>query len=270
MGSRRAARRAGAAAASNTAAHRTGAAADAGSPGSTWNRSERNRRAAPRDPAIPSATPAAVQRAADARSCARSVRAWPPGPSRNAQIAPPAHRETRASGPGNQAGGSRADGAYDWETYYAVIGELDAGIGRVVDAVEKSGQWDSTLILSIGHNGYLCGSRGLQGKVHPWEASIRVPFMAAGGLVARGIRSGAAVASIDVPATILDCAGVRPSHKLAGKSMRAVLAGGRFSREAAFSSWNDGRPEALAIRQAVEPYRLASFCRETIDNKSVI
>jgi arylsulfatase A-like enzyme len=180
---------------------------------------------------------------------------------RNAQLAPPAHPKTRpASPPGGLKKGpkaGRADGAYDWETYYAVITELDAGIGRVVEAIEKSGQWDNTLILLIGDNGYLCGSKGLQGKVYPWEESIRIPFLASGGKVPRAAVSDAPVASIDIPATILDFAGVRSSHKLSGSSLRSALTGGKFPRDAAFAAWNDGRPEALMIRMAVEPYRVA-------------
>jgi N-acetylglucosamine-6-sulfatase len=179
---------------------------------------------------------------------------------RNTAIAPPAHPksqpESRPDGVRRGPGGARADGAFDWETYYAVISELDAGIGRVVKAVEQSGQWDNTLIIFVGDNGYLCGSKGLQGKVHAWEESIRVPFLVAGGLVRRPGNSHAAVASIDIPATILDVAGIRSSHRLSGASLRSTFNGGRFARDAAFSCWNDGRPEALAVRRAVEPYRL--------------
>jgi arylsulfatase A-like enzyme len=145
--------------------------------------------------------------------------------------------------------------AFDWETCYAVISELDAGIGRVADAVEKSGQWNNTLILLLGDNGYLCGSKGLNGKVYPWEESIRVPFIAAGGLVAKFGRSEAPVASVDVPATMLDVAGIRSGHKLSGTSLRPAWSGGKFARDAAFASWQDGRAKALSAGYAVEPYR---------------
>jgi len=179
---------------------------------------------------------------------------------RNAQIAPPNHPKVtpvpRRSGTKKGLDGGRTDGAYDWETYYAVISEMDAAIGRVVSAIEQSGQWNNTLILFIGDNGYLCGSKGLQGKVYPWEESVRIPFLASGGLVKQSPKSDAAVASVDVPATILDYAGIRSTHKLAGTSMRSVLTGGKFTRDVAFASWNDGRPEGLAIRTPVEPYRL--------------
>ncbi|MBM3784129.1 MAG: hypothetical protein FJW30_07195 [Acidobacteria bacterium] len=160
---------------------------------------------------------------------------------RNATLTPPNHPRTESK--------------FDWATYYAVITELDAHIGRVADAIEKAGQWENTLLIVMGDNGYLAGTKGLNGKVHAWETSLRAPFLAAGGPVKTQGPNRAAVASIDVPATLLDYAGVRSSHTLSGTSLRGALSGGKFPRQAAFSCWNDGRPEGLAIRVAVEPYR---------------
>ncbi|MDZ4797428.1 MAG: sulfatase-like hydrolase/transferase [Bryobacteraceae bacterium] len=166
----------------------------------------------------------------------------------NAELAPPNHPKPKPNAPGKP---------YDWATYYAVITELDANIGRVVDAIEKSGQWNNTLILFLGDNGYLAGSKGLQGKVYPWEESVRVPFVAAGGPVAKAGVSNACVASVDIPATMLDYAGIQPAQKLSGVSMKGLLSGrGKFPRDEAFSTWVDGRPEALTVNQAIEPYRL--------------
>mgnify|MGYP005846839025 CR=1 FL=1 len=161
---------------------------------------------------------------------------------RNDRIAPPGHPRNSVT--------------FDWETYYAVITHLDEAIGRLAAAVEKAGLWKNTLIVFLGDNGYLCGVKGLQGKVHPWEASIRVPFFACGGAVLGRGKIGAPVASVDLPATFLDCAGVEAAYRLAGRSLRPELDKGRSQREAAFAVWNDGRPEGLATRRAVEPYRL--------------
>jgi len=102
----------------------------------------------------------------------------------------------------------------------------------------------------------MCGTKGLQGKVYPWEESIRVPYFASGGVVRARGKLDAPVASIDLPATFLDYAGVRPAYALAGRSLRPELEQGRSKREAAFAAWNDPRPEALVIRRAVEPYRV--------------
>ena len=165
-----------------------------------------------------------------------------PYAGRNDTIAPPAH--------------PRGGPPFDWATYYAVITHLDEAVGRVVSAIEKSGRWQNTLIVFLGDNGYLCGTKGLQGKVEPWEESIRVPYFASGGIVRARAKIDAPVASVDLPATFLDYAGVRAARPLAGTSLRRELETGQSKRRAAFAVWNDGRPEALAVRRSVEPYRV--------------
>ncbi|MBL8241620.1 MAG: sulfatase-like hydrolase/transferase, partial [Bryobacterales bacterium] len=146
--------------------------------------------------------------------------------------------------------------SFDWSTYYAVISHLDAHIGRVLAAIEAKGQWNNTLIVFLGDNGFLCGTKGLNGKVHPWEESIRVPYIVSGGPVKARGANAAPVASVNLPATFLDYAGVTPAYPLAGTSLKPLLSNQPASHEHAFASWVDPRPEALAIKQAVEPYRL--------------
>lgn len=157
-------------------------------------------------------------------------------------IAPPAHAP----------GGSR----FDWLTYYSVITHLDEGIGKVLEVIDRRELWDNTLVFVLGDNGFMCGARGINGKVVPYEESVRIPFLAAGGRVRRRGAFDMPVASIDLPATWLDYAGISPAYPLAGRSLRRVLEGGSPDRDAAFVSWADGRPTALATGKPVEPYRL--------------
>jgi arylsulfatase A-like enzyme len=145
---------------------------------------------------------------------------------------------------------------FDWLTYYSVISHLDEAIGRVVSEVDARKLWENTYIFFLGDNGFMCGTRGWNGKVVPWEESVRVPFCAAGAGIRRRVRSDAAVTSIDLPATWLDLGGVRPAYKLSGRSMTRLLRTGAGGPQAAFSVWADGRPEALTPNRAVEPYRL--------------
>ncbi len=84
-----------------------------------------------------------------------------------------------------------------------------------------------------------------------------MPYFVSGGLVRARGNQDAPVASIDLPASFLDYAGVRAAYPMAGRSLREEIERGRSKREAAFAVWNDGRPEALVIRRAVEPYRVA-------------
>lgn len=144
---------------------------------------------------------------------------------------------------------------FDWQTYYAVISHLDFHIGRLLDELDRTRASSNTYVVFLGDNGYLCGSKGLNGKVHPWEESLRVPFLIAGPGVRKGVVSKSMATSIDLPATWLDMAGVRSARPLAGRSLVTELRSGRGGPAEGFSVWDDGRPEALAIRKAVQPYR---------------
>ncbi|MDX1983222.1 MAG: sulfatase-like hydrolase/transferase, partial [Bryobacteraceae bacterium] len=159
-----------------------------------------------------------------------------------AELAPPLHPK----------GGSK----FDWATYYGVITHLDAAVGRLVQAVKSAGQWDNTAIFFMGDNGYMSGTRKWNGKVRHWDESVRIPFLAAGGLVKKSGNVSSPVASIDLPATWLDLARVKPAYPLAGRSVASYLRTGRGKHQAAFSVWDDGRPEGLAVKVPVEPYRL--------------
>ena len=159
-----------------------------------------------------------------------------------ASLAPPTHPKS-AKG-------------YDWITYYSVITHLDEAVGRVIAALEKAGLWDNTLIVFLGDNGFMCGAKGLGGKVVPWDPSVRVPYLASGGLVKARGKLDAPVASVDLPATFLDYAGVKPAYPLSGQSLRQELTTGKSKREACFATWADGRPNALATGKPVEPFRL--------------
>jgi len=155
------------------------------------------------------------------------------------------------SPPAHPPGGRK----FDWETYYAVITHLDEAIGRLIGAVESAGQWENTLVVFLGDNGYLCGTKGLQGKVEAWEESVRVPMIVSGGQTRGRGKLEAPVASVDLPATFLDVAGVKPAAPLAGASLREEIDTARSMRTESFAAWDDGRPEALLVPRAVEPYR---------------
>lgn len=153
---------------------------------------------------------------------------------------------------------------FDWATYYAVISHLDAAVGHLVDAVRAAGQWDNTVIFFVGDNGYMAGTRNWEGKVRHWDESVRVPFLAAGGRVRKTGGVADPVASIDLPATWLDLAGVKPTYELAGRSLASYLRTGKGRSDAAFSAWDDPRAEGLAVGVSIEPYRLVRTQRHKL------
>lgn len=97
--------------------------------------------------------------------------------------------------------------------YYASITHLDSQIGRILDALEASGQADNTWIFFTADHGLAVGRHGLFGKQNMYDHSIRVPLVVVGPGVAANRKLESAVYLQDVMPTALELAGAtRPSH----------------------------------------------------------
>lgn len=82
--------------------------------------------------------------------------------------------------------------------YYAACSGVDDQFGRLLDALERSGQADDTLVVFTSDHGDYLGAHGLFLKgVAPFEEAYRVPLLLRGP----GIAPGTAV---DEPVSLLD------------------------------------------------------------------
>jgi arylsulfatase A-like enzyme len=126
--------------------------------------------------------------------------------------------------------------------YYACISFIDYQIGRLLDALEKSGELDNTLILFTSDHGEHLGDNRCFGKRSMHDACARIP------LIARlpGALEGGAVCTrpaslVDVAPTILAATGAdMRGVELDGENL-ADVAAGSSSREMVFSQWNRGQ-----------------------------
>ena len=120
--------------------------------------------------------------------------------------------------------------------YYGAISFCDDHLGRLMDALEKSGLAENTLVVFLGDHGEMLGERGLWYKMNFFEGSARVPLVVAGPGVVPG-RNASAVSLVDLLPTLLEMAGAHPVRDLAspidGRSLVPHLRG------------QDGRDEAL-------------------------
>ncbi|MBN1996852.1 sulfatase-like hydrolase/transferase [candidate division KSB1 bacterium] len=64
--------------------------------------------------------------------------------------------------------------------YYAMVTHLDAQIGRILQALHDSGEYENTLIIYSGDNGLAVGQHGLMGKQNVYEHSVHVPLIFSG------------------------------------------------------------------------------------------
>lgn len=106
--------------------------------------------------------------------------------------------------------------------YFRMIAGIDRVIGRVLEAVERRGFADRTVVLFLSDNGIYLGSRGLAGKWSHFEESLRIPFVLMDPRLAadrQGARIPNLVVNADVPATILALAGVEAPPSCQGRSV---------------------------------------------------
>jgi arylsulfatase A-like enzyme len=76
--------------------------------------------------------------------------------------------------------------------YYAMITHVDHQIGRVMTALEETGQADNTLIIFTSDHGLAVGRHGLMGKQNQYDHSVRAPFIVKGP----GVPAGASAAGM--------------------------------------------------------------------------
>ncbi len=113
--------------------------------------------------------------------------------------------------------------------YREMVQELDAGVGAVLDALERMDLAENTLVFFFSDNGAMgYGSNGaLRGhKGSLWEGGIRVPALAWWpGHIAPGSTTDQPVISLDLMPTMLAMAGASlpEGHRLDGADLWAVL-----------------------------------------------
>lgn len=121
-------------------------------------------------------------------------------------------------------------GRIDFDTFYRRYCEtllgLDESIGRVLDALETTGQAESTLVIYMGDNGFSFGEHGLIDKRQMYEESMRVPLLArCPELIKPGTGVTPMVQNIDIGPTILETAGLTPPTHMDGRSFLPLLKG---------------------------------------------
>ncbi len=125
-------------------------------------------------------------------------------------------------------------------TYAAMIEGMDRSIGRFLDALEREGLAEKTLVVFTSDNGSFNSDnrplRGCKGMLH--EGGIRVPWIVRWpGFVAPGSTDATPIISMDCFPTLLEVAGIEPEGDavLDGISLVPLLTqSGSLAREALY------------------------------------
>ena len=108
--------------------------------------------------------------------------------------------------------------------YYAATSYMDAQVGVVLDALEKEGLAENTVIVLWGDHGWQLGEHGLWHKHTNFELAARAPLLiSVPGQKAAGRRSASLAEFIDIYPTLAEACGLPKPKDVEGVSLRPVL-----------------------------------------------
>ena len=108
-------------------------------------------------------------------------------------------------------------------SYLACTSFIDSQIGRVLDALEKSGQADNTIVVLWSDHGWHIGEKEISGKNTLWDDSTRVPLIFAGPGVQKGGLCQKPAELLDIYPTLVELCGLPQNKKLEGLSLLPQL-----------------------------------------------
>lgn len=110
--------------------------------------------------------------------------------------------------------------------YFALVTCLDDRIGRLLHALEETGQAENTVVVYTADHGELLGEHGLWRKSTFHEYSARVPLIVRWpGVLPRGRRVPTPVSLIDIAPTLAEIAGCELTIELDGASLLPAATG---------------------------------------------
>lgn len=140
-------------------------------------------------------------------------------------------------------------------TYYGMIAEVDAQIGRIVAALRESGDWDKTVIVFTSDHAEMMGDHWSLGKGGYHEGSYHIPLVIRDPTASAGAgrQVNRFTSAADIMPTLCDRLGLVPRNHQDGVSLLPFLDGGEPQR------WRDAAFFEFDFRDVVDGAREAHF-----------
>lgn len=110
------------------------------------------------------------------------------------------------------------------QAYYASVSFMDAQVGRVIDALDRLGLTENTIIVMTSDHGYHLGEHGLWQKQSVFEEAARVPLIVSiPGMENAGQRSNQLVELLDLYPTLAKACGLEPPKNVDGQNLLPLM-----------------------------------------------
>ncbi|QDU41510.1 Choline-sulfatase [Maioricimonas rarisocia] len=145
--------------------------------------------------------------------------------------------------------------------YYAMVELIDDQVGRMVQALEETGQLDRTLVIFMSDHGEMLGDHGIYLKgPHFYDEAVRVPLMlSCPQRIESGLQSEALVELVDLAPTLMELAGYEATPGMQGKSLVPICTGQAdpghhrdFVYSEYYNSWTHSRAYGTMLRTRTE------------------
>jgi len=142
-----------------------------------------------------------------------------PGPEVNAKVPPVALLQH----PG-EADLSEEHHRKAVQAYYASITFMDTQVGKLLDAIDKAGVADRTIVIFLSDHGYHLGDHQMWQKMSLFERSARVPFIiSAPNIPSHGVKTNAIAELVDLYPTLADLCELKLPEGTDGESLKPIL-----------------------------------------------
>ena len=112
----------------------------------------------------------------------------------------------------------------NYPDYLGCCHSLDYNVGRLVDTLKEQGMWENTILVYTADHGSHFITRGIEAEYKRTchDASIHIPLIVTGPGFEGGKTVEHVVSLLDLPATLLDCAGIKKPDEFQGRSLQPL------------------------------------------------
>lgn len=140
--------------------------------------------------------------------------------------------------------------------YWAMCDLIDIQVGRILEALDNSGQRDNTIVIFTSDHGEMLGDHGPYTKgPFLYDPAIRVPLLVRWpGHFSAGVTTDALVEIADLAPTILEAAGQPIPARMQAQSLLPLLTGNipqDHFRDDIYSEYLDSNPDTPAQFRSV-------------------